>query len=187
MWKGRFDDMEKLWYKLNVRDRPNATAGLIPIDFKRQLLAAEEKTAPEVRLARAGLTLGDIHNAVMNDNAFADVNRKLKQAGDYFRKEYVMIPDSAGDARFDNRADAWKKFEAVLRIMQAHDEHLEVKDYLRQLTNSQVSLLNRAAEKNCLNKVFCARTMGRPSAEYAGLMVACPPWLEGAADGNEGF
>ncbi len=158
VWEGRFDDMEKLWYKLSVFERRSkggsySSDGMLPIDLKRQLLAAEGKTAPEDRLAKARLTLSDIRGAATSETAFKDVNDRLKAAGDYFRKDYVLMTDSAGDTMFDGRPGAWAKFDQVLKIMQAHGERLEAGDYTRKIANAQ-SLLEKAAEKGALNKVF---------------------------------
>jgi len=152
VWKGHFDEMEKLWYKLPTYER-NRSQGVVPIDLKRKLLAFEGRTAPEDRLAKARLTLTDIRGAATSDYSFKDVNDKLKLAGDYFRKDYVLMKDSAGDTMFDGRPNAWSKFEQVLKIMEAHGERLEVGDYLRKVSSTQC-LLERAAEQKSLNKVF---------------------------------
>ena len=156
IWKGRFEEMEKLWYKVPTHERLSerfrGPEGLMPVALKRQVLATEGKEAPEDRLARAQLTLFDIRNTAAFESTFIDVNRKLAQAGDYFRKDYAMLPDSAGDTMFDRN---FVRFETITKIMQAHGERFEVKDYLRQLSN-RPSLLSRAAEHGALNKVFDA-------------------------------
>ena len=155
VWKGRFDEMEKLWYKLPTFERSRGATtlgGVVPLELKRQMLAAEGRTAPEDRLASAKLTLIDIRGAT-TDYAFNELNNKLRQAGDYLRKEYVLMTDGSGDTMFDGRPGSWNKYETVIKTLQAHGERLEVKDYLRQLSTTP-SMLARAAEQKALNKVF---------------------------------
>jgi len=152
-WKGRFEEMERLWYKLPSYDRTNKNqSGGMSLDLKRQLLAFEGRQLPEDGLAKAGLSLSDLRSVVTNDYYFNEVNKKLNQAGDYLRKEYVLMTDNAGDTMFD-RKDTFTRFEAIVKILNQHGERLEVKDYTRQLANVP-SLLERAAEQNALNKVF---------------------------------
>lgn len=151
-WKGHFGEMERLWYKLPSHDRNKNQSGGMPLDLKRQLLAFEGRKLPEDGLAKAGLSLSDLRSVVTNDYYFNDVNKKLQQVGDYLRKDYVLMTDSAGDTMFD-RKDTFARFDAVLKILNQHGERLEVKDYTRQLGNVP-SLLERAAEQNALHKVF---------------------------------
>jgi hypothetical protein len=151
-WKGRFEEMERLWYKLPSYDRTKNQSGGMTLDLKRQLLAFEGRLLPEDGLAKAGLSLTDLRSVVTNETYFNDVNRKLQQAGDYLRKDYVLMTDGAGDTMFD-RKDTFVRFDAILKILNEHGERLEVKDYTRQLANVP-SLLERAHEQNALNKVF---------------------------------
>lgn len=166
VWKGHFDEMEQLWYKLPKPDRAKALAGttgptfssspsygLIPLELKKRLLEAEGRTAPEERLKRAGLTPEDIRRAAVDPYTFETVTRKLQQAGDYFRKDYVLLLDSEGDTMFDGREKAWSNYPAIVQIMAAHGERLEVKDFLRQVSTTR-SMLARAADMKALDKVF---------------------------------
>jgi hypothetical protein len=152
IWKGHFAEMEKLWYALPGNERLKSPEGLVPVALKRELLAAEGREAPEDRLAKAQLSLTDIRNALVYDSNFNDVTRRLKAAGDYFRKDYVMLPDSDGDTIFARRP-SFTKFDAILKTMQEHGERFEVSDYLKQLS-TRPSLLARAAEHSALGKVF---------------------------------
>ncbi len=152
VWQGRYDEMEKLWYKLPSFER-NKSQGVVTLDLKRKMLAVEGRETPEDLLAKAGITPFDIRNAAVSDYSYTEVNKKLRLAGDYFRKEYVLMPDGAGDTIFDSRREAFSKFDAILKIMQSNGERLEVRDYTRQLGNAQ-SLLAKAAEQKALDKVF---------------------------------
>jgi hypothetical protein len=150
IWEGRFDEMERLWYRAPSHERPKGLDNLLPLVLKRQLLAAEGKQAPEDRLAKAQLNISDIRSSASVDLTFNEVNRKLQQAGDYFRKDYALMPDSSGDSMFDK---SFGRFDAITKIMAAHGERFEVRDYLKKLSTRH-TLLERAAEHNALNKVF---------------------------------
>jgi hypothetical protein len=155
IWQGRFEEMERLWYRVPFPNRRELfrNEGLMSVDLKRRVLEAEGREAPEDRLARAGLTPQDIRLAFDARGNFDEVCRKLERAGDYMRKEYVLMPDASGDTVFDNRAAAWGKYDAVVAGMQAHGERFEVSDFLRQVSYAK-NLLSRAAEQKSLNRIF---------------------------------
>jgi len=151
IWKGRFEEMEKVWFKVPNLDR-RSSGGVVPLALKRELLAAEGKEVPEDRLAKAQVSHNDIRNTGPSESTFSEVNSKLQRAGDYFRKEYALLPDFAGDSMFDRRG-SFARFDDIQKIMNAHGERFEVADYLKQLASAP-SLLKRAAEQDALDKVF---------------------------------
>lgn len=155
VWTGRYEEMERLWYKVPV---PNRKAlfnnnGLVSPELKRQLFAVDGRMTPEDRLAKAGLTLADVRAAFSVKSGVTELNDKLKQAGDYLRKEYILATDSFGDTVFDSKPDAWDKYNAVVSILAENDERFEVEDFTRRVAFVK-SILGRAAEHRALNKVF---------------------------------
>lgn len=156
VWQGRFEEMERLWFKLPCPTRIDTgkNQGLIPADIKRKVFAAAGRTTPEDRLANAGFSLSLIAEAFMAGGSVQETNARLKRAGDYLRKEYVMLPDSSGDTLF-YRSSSWEKFEALLGILKENGERFEVADYIHQISLTK-SILGRAAEHKALNAVFKA-------------------------------
>jgi len=154
-WHGRFEEMERLWYKVSVPDRKNLFKNLgdIPSDLKIRMFAAEGKVTPEERLAKAGLSPADIRAAFGAPGNLDDINNKLQLVGDYLRKEYVMMTDVFGDTVFDSRLVTWDKYGLVVQIMKAHGERFEVADIVRKVSYVS-SILGRAAEHRVLDKVF---------------------------------
>jgi len=156
VWEGRFDQMERLWYKVPVPFRRETfkNDGLLDPNLKRTLLAAEGRQMPEDGLAKAGLTTNDLRAAFIERGNFEEVNRKLNQAGDYFRKDYLLLPDNAGDTVFYHQ-NAWDKYDDLVKGMKAHGEKFEVADFVRPV-GFVSTILARAAERKALSKVFTA-------------------------------
>lgn len=155
VWQGHYEEMERLWYKVPVPNRKDLfqNQGLISAELKRQLFAVDGKATPEDRLAKAGLSLMDVRAAFSAKNGITELSDKLKLAGDYLRKEYILATDSFGDTVFDSKPDAWDKYNAVVDILAENGERLEVADFTRRIAFVK-SILGRAAEHRTLNKVF---------------------------------
>lgn len=156
VWTGRFDEMERLWFKVPVPFRRDVykNDGLLDPALKRGLLAAEGRSMPEDGLAKAGLNPGDLRSAFIERGNFEEVNRKLAQAGDYFRKDYLMLPDSSGDTVFYYQ-NAWDKYDDLVKGMKSHGEKFEVADFVRPV-GFVSTILARASERKALSKVFNA-------------------------------
>lgn len=156
VWTGRFDEMERLWYKVPVPFRRDVfkNDGLLDPALKRTLLAAEGRALPEDGLAKAGVTTGDLRGAFIERGNFEDVSRRLSQAGDYFRKDYLMLPDSSGDTVFYYQT-AWDKYDELVKGMKSHGEQFEVADFVRPV-GFVSTILARASERKALSKVFNA-------------------------------
>ncbi len=156
VWQGRFDEMERLWYKVPVPHRRDTfrNDGLLDPALKRNLLAFEGRAMPEDGLAKAGLTANDLRSAFIERGNFEEVNRKLGQAGDYFKKDYLMLPDNAGDTVFYYQ-NAWDKYDDLVKGMKSHGEKFEVADFVRPV-GFVSTILARAAERKALSKIFTA-------------------------------
>ena len=156
VWTGRYDEMERLWYRVPVPSRRDVfkNDGLLDPALKRGLLAAEGKQMPEDGLAKAGLTTGDLFAAFRERGNYEELNRKLAANNDYLKKDYLLLPDSSGDTVFYYPA-AWEKFADITKNLGLHGERFEVADYLRQV-GRQPNILTRAAERKTLDKVFAA-------------------------------
>jgi hypothetical protein len=148
--------MERLWFRVPVPSRRDVfhNDGLLDPSLKRTLLAAEGRDMPEDKLAAASLTPNDVRSAFIERGNYEDLTRKLAAAGDYLRKDYLLLPDSAGDTVFYYQ-NAWDKYGDIVKGMKAHDEQFEVADFIRQL-GYLPNMLNRAAERKALSKVFDA-------------------------------
>lgn len=153
-WQGRFDEMEMLWYKVPVPVRREAfkNDGLLDLDLKRRLFAAEGREMPEDRLAKSGLSVADIRQGFAVVGAYEELNRHLKQSGDYLRKEYLLLPDRSGYTMFCD-APVWNRYEDIVKNLQEKGDRFEMRDFLRQVGNVP-NMLMRAFEKGSLNKVF---------------------------------
>lgn len=156
VWKGRYDEMERLWYRVPVPSRRDLfhNDGLIDPALKRTMLAAEGKQMPEDGLANAGITTGDLFFTFRERGNYEEIKRKLGEAGDYLRKDYLLLPDSSGDTVFYYQG-AWDKFTDITKNLAAHGERFEVADFLRQV-GRRPNILTRAAERKTLDKVFAS-------------------------------
>jgi hypothetical protein len=156
VWQGRYEEMERLWYKVPVPNRKDIfkSQGLTPAGLKRKLFAAEGKTTPEDSLAKARLTPYDVRQAFSWRGEFDEFAAKLTQAGDYLRKEYVLMMDGSGDTVFDS-SSAWSKYDAVVKTLKDHGERFEIVDFIKQVSYAK-NILARAAEHGALSKVFTA-------------------------------
>lgn len=154
VWEGRFDEMERLWYYVPMPSRRELfrNDGKLDLALKRDLLNAEGRDMPEDRLARAGLTPQDIYQAFTQNGNYEEVNRRLAQAGDYLRKEYLMLPDKDGYTVFYEQG-AWDRYNDISKRLAAHGEQFETRDFIRQMGYS-ANMLTRAYEHNGLQHVF---------------------------------
>lgn len=153
-WTGRYDEMERLWYRVPMPSRRDLfrNDGQIDQHLKRKLLSAEGRDMPEDRLSKAGLTPHDIRQAFEARGNFEDINRRLTQAGDWMRKEYLLMPDNTGDTVFYHQG-AWDRYNDVVKNMQKHGEQMEPADFIRQV-GYVPNVLARASERKALNHVF---------------------------------
>jgi len=152
IWKGRYQEMENLWFKIPPYDRKRNGPGTVPLEIKREIYAAEGKRVPEDALSSANLTTADLQSAASSDYYFKEATKRLQSVGDHWRKEYVLLLDASGDTMFSAR-DGFAKFPDIVRELQAHGERLEVSDYTRQAGNAP-GILARASEQKALDKVF---------------------------------
>lgn len=157
VWQGHFDEMECLWYKAPHPARATMNSvghGQIPYNLKKDLLEAEGRTMPEERLKKADLTRERIFEtfAAPHATSYGYIVDKLEKAGDYLRKDYLMLPDNDGDTLF-HTVSAWEKYDDIVKGMEKHGERFEVSDFLRQV-GTRPNILTRAAEKKSLDKVF---------------------------------
>lgn len=153
VWRGRFDEMESLWYKVAMPVRREFGAdGNIPLSIKRALLSAEGRNLPEDRLARAGLTPADVQSAFRERGDFEALLRRLAQNGDRLRKEYILLRNPQADTCFAAQ-NAWDRYPQVARILAASNERLEVADFIRQVGVAN-NILMRAANHKALGHVF---------------------------------
>ncbi len=153
-WRGRYDEMELLWYKVAVPARRDYTNGdgTVPLTLKRSLLAAEGRELPEDRLQRAGLTPQEVRSAFRERGDLEILKRRLAATGDRLRKEYILLCDPVGDTSLAAQ-EAWQRYPEVARLLAAHGERLELADFIRQVGQTG-NLLMRASEHRALDKVF---------------------------------
>lgn len=156
VWEGRFDEMERLWYYVPTPSRRQLfqNDGKLDSGLKRNLLQAEGREMPEDRLAKAGLTPHDVYQAFTERGNYEDVARRLSQAGDWMRKEYLLLPDKDGYTAFYEQG-AWDRYNDLHKRMQGRGEQFEVADFIRQ-TGYGSNMLTRAYERNALQHVFAA-------------------------------
>lgn len=155
VWRGRYDEMERLWYKvmpLPARREFAGTDGTIPLALKRSVLQTENRVAPEDRLARANLTPADVHAAFRERGDFESLTRRLAAAGDYLRKDYLLMLDHLGNTCFSAQ-NAWVRYPQVAAVLAAHGEQLDVVDFIRPIGFAN-TIIARAAEHHALDKVF---------------------------------
>lgn len=154
VWQGRFDEMERTWYRVKVPARKDLfrNDGLLDPALKRDMLKAEGRTSPEDGLAVSGVTPADLRAAFELRGNFEEVKRKLNANNDYFRKDYLLMPDASGDTVFWQKS-AWDKFDDISRDLKKNNERFEVPDFIRQV-GDRLNLLARAAEAQALPKIF---------------------------------
>lgn len=153
VWRGRFDEMESLWYKVPMPIRTGfGNDGNLPLALKRSLLAAEGRRLPEDGLARAGMTPADVAGAFAERGDFDAFLRRLTQAGERLRKEYLLLRNPQGDTCFAGKG-AWDRYARVSEILAAQGERLEVEDFIRQVGPAN-NILTRAATHHALGHVF---------------------------------
>lgn len=193
VWKGRFDDMEYLWYKLPIPSRrevfggnPIENKGALDLGLKRTLLAAEGRELPEDRLARANVTPQEINKiGTSNGASYEDVVGRLRAAGDYLRKEYVLLPDASGDTVFGYHG-SWTKYENIIGEFSKHGERLEVSDFVRRLGETQ-SILQQAAANKALPKIFTPQHWVGRLQDMLDLWESVLPGWKGDAFDDKAF
>ncbi|MDD9901786.1 MAG: hypothetical protein OXT65_12490 [Alphaproteobacteria bacterium] len=155
VWEGDYDRMEKLWYEtpMPARESVGNEQGYIDIGLKRTVMASEGRVPPEDGLSQRGYSRADFFGvfSMQSKSTSAFIN-KLHDDGDYFRKEYALMPDNGGDTIFYH-PKAWSAYDDVVKDMKAHGERFEVSDFLKR-NGATASILHRAAHHKTLDKVF---------------------------------
>lgn len=154
VWMGRFEEMETLWYHVGIMHRRNVfnAEGTIDLDVKRRMLAAEGREMPEDRLAKAGLIANDIVRMCIAPDGYHTVKAKLVAAGDYLRKEYLLLTDRDGDNVFYQK-NVWANYLDIVGDLHRHNQRFEVEDLLR-VYGTRHSILGRAAESQSLHLIL---------------------------------
>lgn len=181
VWTGRFDEMERLWYKLPVTFRRDVfrNDGLLDPALKKRMLAAEGRESPEERLAKAGVSPFELKNAFAERGNYEEIARRLSQAGDWMRKEYLLLPDNSGDTLFYYQG-VWDRYDELVKGMKAHGEKMEVADFIRQVGNV-LNPLARAAERGALSRVFTPEHWADRLPEMLDLWThVLPGWKTGS-------
>ena len=181
VWEGRFDEMERLWYYVSTPARRQLfqNDGQLDPGLKRSLLNAEGREMPEDRLAKAGLTPNDIRQAFAQNGNYEDTLRRLAQAGDWMRKEYLLMPDNSGDTVFYHQG-AWDRYNDLSKRMAARGEKFETSDFIRQMGYS-ANMLTRGYERGGLQHVFAPQHWVDRLPEMIDLWSrVLPGWKTGA-------
>lgn len=152
VWKGNFDEMERLWYYVPMMPRSNTFGndGMLGVALRREMFASEGRDLPEDRLAKAGVTPADLK--FTDPGNFDALVEKLSRAGDWIRKEYLFLPDKLGYTMFDHDK-LWDRYDQIAKGLRANGEAMEVPDFLRRMGRVH-SPLRRAGELGKLDKIF---------------------------------
>lgn len=156
-WAGHFDDMQDVFASFSFMEKKEIfpiSQGSMDLNLKRSVLAAEGKVMPEDSLARAGLKNIDLHNAFRTNfgDGYEDIKERLAAVGDYFRKEYLLLPDDSGDTVF-YFSSIWEEYNDIVDTLSQNGQRLEIKDFLREIGNSE-PILKKAGDHRALDKVF---------------------------------
>ena len=156
-WAGHFEDMQDVFSSFTFMERKEIfpkSQGNMDLDLKRAIFALEGKPIPEDSLSKVGITTLEFHNCFRNNFGldFDDLKDKLANAGDYLRKEYMLLPDDAGDTVFFF-SNTWKYYPEIMAELIAHGEQFEIKDFMREIGGRE-SILDKAVDHRSLDKVF---------------------------------
>jgi hypothetical protein len=189
VWKGRYDEMERLWYRVPVPARRETFGeqGFYSIELKRQFMAFEGKSVPEDSLNAAGISVASLFSSVKERGDYEEIKRKLSEKGDFLRKEYVLLLDESGDTLFGNEM-AWKRYEDIVNNLHANGQQFEVADFIRQV-GTRPTILMRASQSDgdALSQIFTpAHWEGRLSDMMDLWSVMKPAWKAGSLT-PEGF
>jgi hypothetical protein len=153
-WKGRYDEMERLWFKfpLSPRREFGGNDGCVNLQLKRTLLAVEGRVAVEDSLLHAGLSARDILTMFDDKGNYEFILSKLAQGQDFLRKEYLLLTDVSGNTVFQKHA-AWERYDDICKHLEKNGQRFEVADFTRQIGYTQ-TILGRAAEARSLHRIF---------------------------------
>jgi hypothetical protein len=149
VWNGREEDMLDLYFRIDKTER----AKIDVISLKKEMALQKGGEPREVVLARAGVSIADIHEAV-RQGEYDALAAKLKAAGEKFRKTDIFLVTEDGAGAFDKH-HAFVNLPATAAYLKDMGEPLELADFSRPRAGKG-SLLDRAVEMNDLSLVFAA-------------------------------
>ncbi len=166
VWKGRFEEMENLWYHIPPAKRKEMTgddSDAVPLDLKREVMGLDTDTVlREDELKNIGIDYRMISSMFDKSGAFDAFLQKLTDNKMKLQIEDILFVGSEGDTIFHNAA-AWSSYEKVVDILQQNGEKIGIEE-LTFKRGRKPSILERAAQHGMLNKVFEPRFWnGRPN------------------------
>lgn len=162
VWEGRLQEMDKVFYSVTKVERDKMPYQ----EIRRAVAALTAELTPEDRLRTYNLDSSTVRTKIRHGNV-DELKADLAKQGDYLRKEYVFMLDSAGDNIFEFK-ETFEHIDKWLPELEAHGERLGKADFLFSV-GDQKTPLQHAVAHGQLPKIFRARIWQGHTAEMLEL------------------
>ncbi len=160
VWKGRFEEMENLWYYMPPAKRREITgddSGTIPLNLKREVLdLPSNHKLREDELAEIGVDYKDIPNMFRQSGIFDAFLQKLYENNMSLKKEDLLFVNREGDTMFHHAA-AWSVYDKIMTTLKQGGEEFFGVEELTFKRGRKPSIIERAVQHGALDKVFTAK------------------------------
>ena len=177
LWKGRFEEMENLWYYIPPNKRGDIAKnedGRIPLDLKREVLGlADDEKLREEELQEIGVDYKKIPDMFNQRGTFEAFLQTLYENNTPLKKEDLLFVNKDGDTMFHNAA-AWQYYDQVVDNLHQTGQSFGL-DELTFQRGRKPSILERAAQHKTLHKVFEPRFWVGQVDEMVDLWDNLPP------------
>lgn len=177
VWKGRFEEMENLWYYIPPNKRGQLAQdedGRIPLKLKREVLGLDEQTPlREESLKKIGIDYKAVPDMFSKRGTFDAFLQTLYENNTPLKKEDLLFVNKDGDTMFHNAA-AWQYYDKIVDSLQQSGQSFGIEE-LTFKRGRKPSILERAAQHKMLHKVFEPRFWIGQVDEMVGLWDNLPP------------
>lgn len=175
IWQGRYDEVERLYYNINIGTRRKLTAEFDIKDIKRKIFELDGLKTREDMLSGMNIDSDDFPRMFQHGgiSRLRSVAEKLERHGMHLTKEDIFFADEQGDNMF-YYASAWKNFDEIVEMVSKGGERFEVEDFFKQNGN-RPSVLKRAQENGAMDKVFTPAIWEGRLTEMMGLWSRLKP------------
>jgi len=177
VWKGRFEEMENLWYYIPPNKRGDLAKeedGRIPLKLKREVLGLDKNaTLREDELKKIGVDYKEIPDMFSKRGTFEAFLQTLYENSVPLKKEDLLFVNKDGDTMFHNAA-AWQYYDKIVDSLQQTGQSFGL-DELTFKRGRKPSILERASQHKMLHKVFEPRFWVGQVDEMVGLWENLPP------------
>ena len=177
IWKGRFEEMENLWYFIPPNKRGDIAKeedGRIPLSLKREVLELDDDTKlREEELKDIGVDYKKIPDLFSQRGTFEAFLQTLYENNTPLKKDDLLFVNKDGDTMFHNAA-AWQYYDKIVDSLKQTGQGFGLEELTFQ-RGRKPSILERAAQHKMLHKVFEPRFWVGQVDEMVDLWDNLPP------------